>query len=259
MRASLRIALGVAGACLIAGRAMAQFPPVTDPNKDEQKCQAGVSKVLVKFVSSKTKCITKCIAAARKVDPFAGAGGCFGPTFSDPATNTCVFDTLKGSEAKAKAGIIKACATDCPECYTAIDANLCTTGQPFTTDVESQIDPFGQLIYCQEAVSTLPSAVEKKCEDTVTKSLVKFVGSKTKCYVKCQGNLNKGKIAPGSCDPPVPSDPATAACIFDPLKGAETKTAAAIDKVCEVAGSKPACYSTITGAGWVALVESNVD
>src|SRR5262245_14412358 len=265
MRGRLAMATAAAmGLCLLARPVLAQFPPVTDPSKEEQKCQKSAGSVLVKFVGAKTKCISKCISAARKVDPFVTPGGCFGPGFTDPTTFNCVFDTTKGAEAKAAAGIVKACNPEpghdrCPECY---DPAVCTVNSglnPFVHDTEGQIDPFGNLIYCTEVGGTNPTKAEAKCEDTVTKSLVKFVGAKTKCYQKCNDNVFKGKLAPGSCDPPVPADPATQACIFDSVKGAETKAAAAIDKVCEVAGSKPACYSTQVGAGWVALVESNID
>ena len=41
------------------------------------KCEDGTGKTLSKFVSSKSKCIDKCIATARKTSgPF---GGCFAP------------------------------------------------------------------------------------------------------------------------------------------------------------------------------------
>src|SRR5262249_55932847 len=90
----------------------------------------------------------------------------------------------------------------------------------------------------------------------------KFVGAKAKCYDKCNANMNKGAIAPGSCNPGAVTDPATQFCISDPLKGAEGKAAAAIDKVCaNVAGANPSCYGTAldTGAEWVGLAEPQVD
>jgi hypothetical protein len=249
-------AAAATGLCLLAGPVLAQFPPVTDPNKDEAKCQKGTGSALVKFTGAKTKCISKCISTQRKA-AVPAYGGCFGPGFTDPTTQACINDPVKGAEPKARAAIVKACAKDCPECYTA-RGPVCTTGEPDVTDTESQIDPFGNLIYCTEAFATTPTKTEAKCEDTVVKSLVKFVGGKVKCYQKCQGNLLKGKIAPGSCDPPA-SDPATQACVAK----AETKAETGIDKVCEVVGSKPACYGAvgapIMGAGWVSLVESNID
>jgi hypothetical protein len=60
----------------------------------------------------------------------------------------------------------------------------------------------------------------------------------------------KGKIAPNSCDPPSPSDAATQLCLFDSLKGAEAKGAAAIDKVCaNVPSATPGCYGTALDTG----------
>jgi len=261
MLARYRIVLSAAGALLIAGSALAQFPPVTDPNKDEQKCEKSAGTALTKFVGAKTKCAQKCIAAARKtMGPY---GGCFGPGFTDPATNTCIKDPAKGAEVKAAAAIVKACTADCPECYDPSTCTDATSTNPLVAMTESQVDPFGNLIFCTEAGGGTPTKAAGKCEDTVAKSLVKFVGAKSKCYQKCNDAILKGKIAPGSCDPPTPSDSATSACIFDSAKGAEAKAAAAIDKVCEVSvnpkNEKPGCYATQVGSGWVSLVESNID
>lgn len=256
------IAVGAASLCLVAGSALAQFPPVTDPTKDEQKCQKSTGSALVKFVGSKTKCITKCMTTARKTSgPYTG---CFEPAFTDPVTNACIKDTVKGAEAKAATSIVKACADapgkdKCPECYNPGTCTINGLLNPRVILTEQQVDPFGNLIYCSEVGNITPTKEVAKCEDGVVKALVKFIGSKTKCYQKCEDSINKGKIAPGSCSPPVPTDAATAACIFDPLKGAEAKAAAAIDKVCEPPGVKPACYGTSTGASWVALVEAQVD
>jgi hypothetical protein len=250
-------ALAVAGLGLAARPALAQFPPVTDPTKDEAKCEKSVGGALAKFTNSKSKCLSKCFKAARKTSgPY---NGCF-PPYSDPATNTCITDPVKGAEAKTAAKIVKSCTKDCPECY---PASVCTTGEPFVSQVEGLIDFFPALVYCTEGGGNTPTKGEGKCEDTVVKSLVKFTGSKTKCYQKCNDNMLKGKIALGSCDPPVPADAATAACIFDPVKGAEAKTAAAIDKKCEVSvnakNEKPACYGVATGTTWVSLAEGNID
>jgi hypothetical protein len=258
MRGRFGFAVAAAmGVCLIASRVPAQFPPVTDPNKDEAKCEKGTGSALAKFTGAKSKCLSKCMSTARKtMGPYTG---CF-PPYSDPVTNTCINDSVKGAEAKARAAIVKACTADCPECY---PASVCSTGEPFVGTVEGLIDFFPTLIYCTEGGGGTPTKGEGKCEDTVLKSLVKFTGAKTKCYQKCQDNMLKGKIAPGSCDPPVPSDPATAACIFDPLKGAEAKATAAINKKCEVSvnakNEKPACYGAATGSTWVLLAEGSID
>jgi len=259
-----KAAVAATGLCLIASSVPAQFPPIGDPNKDEAKCEAGAGKTLAKFVGSKGKCITKCIGTARKtMGPY---GGCFAP-YADPTTNLCITDPLKGAEAKARAGIAKGCSKDCPECYTGTQ---CTDGEPFVTETEGDIDaPFGpgtgfpDLIYCKEKAGTTPTKDEGKCEDGVIKALSKFVGSKSKCYAKCKANELKGKIALGGCEPPPPgsnpTDPATNACINDPIKGAAAKAKAAIIKACPIA---PSCYSGGgTGAAntFVAAVESKID
>jgi hypothetical protein len=247
----------VLSSLLLASVASAQFPPITDPNKDEQKCETGAGKALVKFVGSKAKCTSKCIVTARKtMGPYTG---CFSP-YSDPTTQACINDSLKGATTKARAAIVKACAIDCPECYTSQDPNLCTTGDPLVSNSDTQTDSFGPLLACIENGGGTPNAIQAKCEDGLAKALTKFVGSKSKCYTKCNQNMVKGKIAPNSCTPPTPSDPATQACISDPLKGAEVKAAAAIDKVCaNVPGATPGCLAITTGSGWVGVVENAID
>ena len=248
-----------AGFCLLASTVSAQ--PITDPNALEAKCETAAGKALTKFVGAKAKCGAKCIAAARKTSgPY---GGCFSP-YSDPTTNACTFDPVKGAGPKARAAIIKVCGqptSDCPECYADNSPNTCTTGDPLVSTAESQTDFFGPLVYCLENGGTTPTLIEGKCESGVSKALVKFVGAKSKCYTKCNQNMLKGTIPPGSCDPPTPTDAATTTCIFDSLKGAEAKAAAAIDKVCANAGANPACYGTgrDTGQEWVNLTESAVD
>jgi hypothetical protein len=257
MLSRLNIAVGAASLCLIAGSALAQFPPITDPTKDEAKCEQNAGKSLAKFTGAKAKCISKCFKAARKLGgPYTA---CYPPFTLDPATDACIHDSLKGAEAKAGASIAKKCVNDCPECYDAQDTDICTDGtatNPFVQDSESRIDIFPALVYCTEGAATTPTKDEAKCEDTVSKSLVKFTGAKTKCYLKCQKNELKGKIMAGTCTPPA-TDPATIACI----QKAEGKAAAGIDKKCEanLPTSKPACYGPLMGSGWVGLVEPQVD
>ena len=257
-----RAAIAATSLCLFAASVPAQ---VTDPNKNEQKCEANNGKVLGKFIGSKSKCISKCFATARKTSgPYTG---CF-PPYSDTATVACISDPVKGAEVKAGAGIAKGCALDCPECYSNAECSDATGSNPWVVTTEGDIDaPFGpgtgfpNLIYCVEHAGNTPTAAEAKCEDGVTKALVKFVGSKQKCYAKCYANFYKGSI-PGGCDPSMPggvSDPATLACIKDPVKGAEAKASAAIIKACPTA---PGCYTGgAAGAAstFVNSVESKVD
>lgn len=245
----------VAGLLLVAAPTWAQPTGVT---KDEVKCESGTGKALAKFSASKTKCAQKCLATARKTSgPYAG---CF-PPYADPAVHTCILDPVRGAEAKARGAITKACAVDCPECYAASN---CSTGEPFVGNTEILLDLQGPNVFCTENGGGTPTKEQAKCEDAVAKNLSKFVGSKAKCYDKCNQNVFKAKIPEGSCDPPNPSDAATFACIKDPLKGAEAKTAAKIDKLCTLPGALPTCYDGSafrpnTGAGWVALAEGIID
>ena len=263
--------IAATGICLLAASVSAQ---VTDPTALEQKCETAVGSTLSKFVGSKSKCISKCFATARKTSgPYTG---CKEPAYTDTATHDCITGSLKGAEAKAGAGIVKACAamTSCPACYVANPpgAARCTDGSganKFVQETEANIDmPFGpgtgfpNLIYCIENGGGTPSKDEAKCEDGVVKALVKFVGSKQKCEAKCYANFYKGSI-PGGCDPSMPggvSDPATVACIKDPTKGAEAKASAAIIKACTVA--VPGCYTGgATGAAntFVNSSEAKID
>jgi hypothetical protein len=224
------------------------------------KCQDGVNKTLGKFVGSKAKCISKCIATQRKATTPAFAG-CMAP-YADPTAMACITGNLKGAEAKAGAGIAKVCAAlaSCPACYTPPTKCSDASGaNPWVQSTETNVDGLGPLVYCVEANNPTgppPSTTDAKCEDGIAKALVKFVGAKGKCYQKCNDNLNKGKIPPGSCNPPAPSDMATAACISDPLKGAEAKSAAAIDKACP---TFPSCAAFTSGTAWTGLVEGVLD
>jgi hypothetical protein len=271
-----KAAIAATGLCLLATWVPAQ---VTDPTKDEQKCESGTGKTLAKFVGSKGKCIAKCMATQRKATtpdytlclPQCTQVGC-SPTiptsYADPDTNTCIFDPVKGAETKAGAGIAKGCVKDCPECYSGAQCNDNTKTNPWVVTTEGDIDApisgqqltaFPRLIYCLETAGTTPTKDQAKCEDGTSKALAKLVGAKNKCYSKCFANFYKGKI-PGGCNPPA-SDPATAACINDPTKGAEAKAKAAIVKACTVA--VPSCYSggnaTAAANSFVTAVEQKVD
>jgi len=237
---------------------------ITDPNKDEQKCESSTGGALSKFVGSKSKCISKCIVTARKAG--SGFAACFFP-YSDLTEVACISDSLKGAETKASAAIGKACLKDCPECYNGVNHPSCAgTNNPIVTTTEGDIDqPFGpgtgfpDLIYCKEKGGTAPSKDEAKCEDGVSKALVKFVGAKNKCYAKCIAAAYKSGAGRGICLPPNAVDPALNTCINDPAKGAEAKAKAAIVKACVVL---PGCY-TGTAAQvantFVSTVEGKID
>jgi hypothetical protein len=217
-------------------------------NVYEMKCATGMSKGLAKFTGGKEKCLAKCQQGFRKAanpssDCVAPYGG---------ATAFCVSDPVKGVEAKTIAKALKGCVVDCPECYNGGDCNSYIPGR--VASVESQLDAFGPLIWCDDSGSGDGlSPIEAKCQDTVGKTLAKFVASKDKCYDKCLANEFKGKIPNYSCIPPV-TEPSTIFCI----NTAESKAAAAIDKAC---ADDPECYvpSFDSGAEWVNIAEAAVD
>jgi hypothetical protein len=262
----------VAGA-FVAGSALAAPPPcLHDPDITglERKCQEAQSKAGVKFVSAKAKCVEKCIKGARKVPPTNPEADCF-PPFGG-ATLTCIADPIKGAEIKAIQSIDKKCVevapkTECPECYAARGGGgpLCTGHgadvvvgglvNPPAPSLEAQVDAFG-FVYCNDNPNT---AAEDKCQVSLAKALVKFVGCKNKCYDKCEKAMCKGTIPPGSCSPPLPSDLKTAECLFHATKGCEAKAVGACQKACILPpADAPECYA-FTCSSIVALVESAVD
>jgi len=257
-----RVKLASFAAAAAAGLWLAASPVLAQSGvtKDELKCESGTGKTLAKFVSSKSKCVSKCFGTARKTSgPYTG---CFGSPYSDPTTNTCITDPVKGAEAKARAGIVKGCTKDCPECYAA---STCSAGEPNVTNTEGLIDIQGPSVYCTENGGNTPTKEEAKCEDGNVKALVKLVGALAKCYDKCNQNVFKGKIPEGSCQPgdgtPNPTDVPTREC----LGKATGKSIASINKACFISPAvAPSCYDGTplrpnTGAGWTALIKAVVD
>jgi len=270
--------IAAAGLCLLARPVPAQ---VTDPSKGEQKCESNTGKTLAKFVGSKGKCISKCIGTLRKAAatdyspclPKCNTGGCspvIPTSYSDTATNACIFDSVKGAEAKSGTSVAKACndlpgKDNCPECYSMAECSVSGALNPWIQTTEGDVDApfntqvlaFPRLIYCVETSGATPSSTDAKCEDGVQKALVKFVGSKDKCISKCVSNGYKTGAGRGACMPPF-KDPAEIACISDPVKGAGPKAVAAINKACP---TPPACSSYGPGFAntFVASVENSID
>jgi hypothetical protein len=126
------------------------------------------------------------------------------------------------------------------------------------TATEAQVDLLVSVVYCDDSAS--PDQLTKgeaKCQDSAAKTLAKFVGSKSKCYAKCESAEASGKLPPNSCNPPTPSDAKTLACV----QKAEGKSTASIDKACAPPkGESPECYgSSVTGAFLTQTVEGAVD
>ncbi|HEY7269570.1 MAG TPA: hypothetical protein VH951_07060 [Dehalococcoidia bacterium] len=253
-----KAAVAASGLCLLATSVLAQ------PTKTVAKCESSTGGVLAKFVGAKTKCISKCISTGRKTSgPYTD---CFSPYAGD--TSACITGSLKGAEAKAGAGIAKACAAaaNCPTCYSNQQCSDASGANPWVQTTEGDVDaPFGpgtgfpDLIWCTEKGGGTPSKDVGKCEDGVNKALVKFVGAKNKCYAKCISAADKAGTGRGVCFFPGAVDPGVNTCIKDPAKGAEAKAKAAIVKACP---TLPGCY---TGTAdqvantFVSSVEGKID
>src|SRR5262249_30112709 len=130
---------GILGAATAAGQVLGP-----DFTSAELKCQNGIAAAESKLLDARTKCVAKCLKAAR-----AGGGpasGGQGPAFGG-ATATCVLGGEKGAEAKAVAAIGKACRTDCPECYPGADcaARATQVVGEVSAAADAQILPF---VYC---------------------------------------------------------------------------------------------------------------
>jgi hypothetical protein len=192
----------------------------------------------------------KCLNKARKTSgPYTG---CKPPDFTDPETNACIFDPEKGVEAKASTKMAKGCVGDCPNCY--VDVSPCD-GVILVEAVEQIVDSIGLQVYCREANDMSPTPQEAKCEDTVAKSLTKYLVAKAKCYQKCIESEFKGKIPANGCAAPSPGDLATQEFVVK----ARSKVVDSIDKVCVTVPGNPPCYSGKTGADWAALGDTGVD
>lgn len=224
----------------------------------ERKCEATSSKALSAFVAGEAACVRACLKSERKQSH--AYGGCFPP--AGIAIADCL-DGPKGAAAKARAAVAKAC-TDapgkdrCPDCYAT---STCTTGDPLVAQLASQLAGLAADLHCLESGSRTPAAsvqpvtptkAEAKCEDGLAKALGKLVATKAKCHVACNQKVFKGTIAAAACRPPVPSDPATAAC----LARATEKATAAIDSACFTGHAvHPSCYDgsaarPATAAAW---------
>ena len=221
----------------------------TTPGTKQLRCQNGTGKIIARFARAKARCVAKCLATARKAGgPFTDCRSPYGG-----ATAACIQEPDTGAEAKARLKIAKACAKDCPACY-ATGGN-CPAGASFVAEAESRFDALAPRIFCLEADGTPPTRQEARCEDAVSKTLVKFLASKTKCVGRCVTSAFKGKIDVATCAAGAVSDPTTQACIAK----AEGKAVAAIDEACApVTGTSPACH-TDDGTAWVAGVEAEVD
>ena len=253
---------------LVAGNAHALHDAeVTDA---EFRCQAAVSKASATFLAAAGRCVSKCIAGARRMPPRNPEADCFSPFGG--ATLRCIEDPIKGAEAKAIAAIDKACVTlagktDCPECYAARGSepdcsshgNAMIIGglvNPPSASLESYADAFLGFEFCNDGPNT---AAENTCEQRLVKAIGKLVGCTYRCYDRCQAAMHRSAIPVGSCDPPAPSDATTFACLFDPFEGCEARALAAVDAACFAPGADaPECHD-FTPSKVVSLIETWLD
>ena len=223
--------------------------PSTPATRQQLRCQTGTGRILARFARAKTRCVAKCLAMARRAGgPFTDCSPPYGG-----ATAACIEDPEKGAEAKARAKIARACSKDCPSCY-ATGGN-CPEGASFVAEAESRFDTLAPRIFCLEAGGSAPTKQEARCEDVVSKTLAKFLASKTRCVGRCVSSAFKGKIAVATCAAGAVTDPTTQECITK----AESKAVAAIDEACAPGtGVSPACHAD-DGTSWVAGAEADVD
>jgi hypothetical protein len=254
-RARFLAMVAVATIGLVPRSAPAQSVPTTG----QYLCGSNTAKTFGRFIARKSKCVQRCVTHARTSSQLYG--DCFAPFGG--STATCITDPATGAEARARASIVKRCAADCPDCY---GLGVCTTGEPFVSNVESQLDLFSNvLVYCVESTGATPSRTEAACEDAVSRAVVKLGASRIRCYTRCFSGIfarscptcTTGQLPAGSCEPPV-SDPRTAACIAR----AEATATAVIDASCGAVGATPACYvanGIDTGAAWVSFFGGAID
>jgi hypothetical protein len=235
-------------------------PALAQPTPAEYLCASNAARTFGRFIPRKSKCVQRCITRARTSSQLYG--DCFEPFGG--STATCITDPVRGAEARARASIVSRCTpTDCPPCF---PPSACTSGEPFVSNVESQLDLFSYyLVYCVESTGTTPSPTEASCEDAVSRAVVKLGASRIRCYTRCFSGIfarscptcTTGQLPAGSCNPPV-SDSGTAACIAR----AEATATAVIDASCSAVGGNPACYvanGLDTGAAWGSLFGGAID
>lgn len=239
-------AFTLGGSTTGSGQGFLEGPALVDPSKDELTCQHATRDAITRLSYERHRCRRTCISKSRaKGLPTAG---CFGPGITNPPAfdlNLC----FAKAQDKASGSVPKKCADDCPECYRAVDDNLCATGAPFLGDPTLQFDPTGQLVFCTEFAGGTSDRDQIKCANKVSQSLVgAYIGNVAKCYEKCHEKLRLGQIdEPNGCDAPAPNDPETDACV----EKAEQRIAEVLDERCSGV-AKPACYGALTGADWVA-------
>jgi hypothetical protein len=249
-RTALSLA-GIATGLVVAASSVSAHAPIHD--RAELDCQMAVAKVSPKFVRSRAQCAIDCLKRTRKRG--GSFAGCRPPAYADPATHACIFDPVEGPEAKALAGIGKACVGACAECHEPESiAILCPRGIGYVVEAEETIDAVGPLVFCLEANDLMPTKAQARCEGGVAEALMKHVAGFNKCISTCiAGEFDRRSTEHGCIEVP-PTYAKTRAC----LARFKARTAAAIDKACfRSGGAAPACYGTLLDSGtkWAEMSE----
>jgi hypothetical protein len=191
---------------VFAGTAAAQSyaPPA------EYKCMAKVSKAGVKFVASKTKCVSKCFALIWK--------GLFPESDCAPPYGAYTAACITKAEEKFGGAIRAGCdpalnsGLACPECYSGANCGHSGEAGIRVAIFEGQMDNLFPGLFCETAPT--PFHLEMDCMLRASRGVVKYFTKATRCHDKCYALVQKGLIASSLCQPPA-SEPFTVACLDD--------------------------------------------
>jgi hypothetical protein len=222
-------------------------PAAAELTYEEGTCETKTSLAAWKYVGSKVSCLVSCQRGVRAgtTDP----ADCVPPFGSSPT-----YGCIQGKQGRTNGRICSSCNPDAPECY---PADICSETTSAITDyMDLVVDyNFMPLIYCDDSGS--PDGLnylEGRCQDAVAKYTAKAALARAKCFAKCRLYELKGVLAPGSCTPPVPSDPYIAACVAK----VALATVPRIDRYCAGYGDAPECLP-FSSSDWVQYTEFNVD
>lgn len=238
--AAAAMALLVSSAPVLAG----------EPTPDESDCQEQTGgKIIPGFVKKKAGILVKCEKGERAAkNPSSDCEPPYGG-------NTAV--KVGEAQTKAVSKITDKCAADCPEC-SPYSGNCATYASSNVSGIESIVDGFKGLVYCDDTGSTDGlNDDEAKCQDNVAKALAKYVKKIAKCASKCvDADRDDNGTTNGQCHPATLTDPDLIDCRTKAAGKAVTK----IDDKC-AATDNPECYvpNFDTGAEWQGLTGSTTD
>ena len=212
--------MAATGICLLATWVPAQ---VTDPSKDEQKCESGTGKTLAKFVGSKSKCMVHRHKRRRwrlthRLPAQCTVAGC-SPRLRRTPTRQRVHRDGEGREARhqregvqqrsratTRPGATRRLSAACPASHPWVQT---TEGTPFP--IAGRLTAFPRLIYRKETADDLPRM--RPAQDGVSRRW-SSVGAKNKCYSSASRTPTRPVLARRL--PPPPPSILLNSCIHDP-------------------------------------------